>query len=62
MLRRCNPGACTNSIIAPAHKPYWEKVQRDCEGLLELKPQAEPYQKALRDIHAVSSKILRDLT
>ena len=62
LLRRCNPGACTNSIIAPAHKPYWEKVQRDCEGLLELKPQAEPYQKALRDIHAVSSKILRDLT
>jgi hypothetical protein len=28
---------------------------------MELKPQAEPYQKALRDIHAVSSKILRNL-
>ena len=25
------------------------------------KPQAEPYQKALRDIHAVSTAILRSL-
>ena len=62
LLKRCNPGACTNSIIAPEHKPHWEKVQHDCEELMELKPQAEPYQKALRDIHTVSSKILRDLT
>jgi hypothetical protein len=29
---------------------------------MELKPQAEPYQRALQDIHAVSIKILRDLT
>jgi hypothetical protein len=28
---------------------------------MALKPKAEPYQKALQDIHAVSSKILRDL-
>ena len=28
LLRRCNPGACTNSIIAPAHKPYWERPTR----------------------------------
>jgi hypothetical protein len=62
LLKRCNPGACTNSIITLEHKPHWEKVQRDCEDLMELKPLAEPYQKALRDIHAVSSKILRDLT
>lgn len=62
LLKRCNPGACTNSIITPEHKPHWEKVQRDCEQLMELKPQAEPYQKALQDIHAVSSKILRELT
>jgi len=61
LLKRCNPGACTNSIIALEHKPHWEKVQRDCEELLELKPQAEPYQKALQDIQAVSRKILRDL-
>jgi len=62
LLKRCNPGACTNSIIMPEHRPHWEKVQRDCEELMELKPQAEPYQRALQDIHAVSSKILRDLT
>jgi integrase len=62
LLKRCNPGACTNSIITPEHKPHWEKVQRDCEKLMEMKPQAEPYQKALEDIHAVSGKILRDLT
>jgi integrase len=62
LLKRCNPGACTNSIITLEHKPHWEKVQRDCEGLIAMKPQAEPYQKALQDIHAVSSKILRDLT
>ena len=61
LLKRCNPGACTNSIITLEHKPHWEKVQRDCEDLMELKPQAEPYQKALRDMHAVSTKILRDL-
>jgi hypothetical protein len=61
LLKRCNPGACTNSIITLEHKPHWEKVQRDCEELLELKPQAEPYQKALQDIQAVSRKILRDL-
>jgi hypothetical protein len=62
LLKRCNPGACTNSIITLEHKPHWVKVQRDCEDLMDLKPQAEPYQKALRDIHAVSSKILLDLT
>jgi integrase len=62
ILKHCNPGACLNSIITSEHKPHWEKVQRDCEELMELKPQAEPYQKALRDIHVVSSKILRDLT
>ena len=61
LLKRCNPGACTNSIITLEHKPHWEKVQRDCEELLELKPQAGPYQKALQDIQAVSHKILRDL-
>ena len=61
LLKRCNPGACTNSIITLEHKPNWEKVHRDCEELMEMKPQAEPYQKALRDIHAVSTKILRDL-
>jgi len=62
LLKRCNPGACTNSIILLEHKPHWEKVRRDCEQLMAQKPQAEPYQQALRDIHAVSSKILRDLT
>jgi integrase len=62
LLKRCNPGACTNSIVTPEHKPHWEKVQRDCVELMELKPQAEPYQKALQDIHAVSHKILQDLT
>ena len=62
LLKRCNPGACTNSIITLEHKPHWVKVQHDCEELMEMKPQAEPYQKALRDIHAVSGKILRDLT
>jgi len=61
LLKRCNPGACTNSIITLEHKPHWEKVQRDCEELMELKPQAEPYLKALQDIHAVSRKILREL-
>jgi hypothetical protein len=62
LLKRCNPGACTNSIITLEHKPHWEKVRRDCEDLMAQKPQAEPYQKALGDIHAVSSKILRELT
>jgi hypothetical protein len=62
LLKRCNPGACTNSIITAEHRPHWEKVKRDCEELMAQKPQAEPYQKALRDIHAVSGKILRDLT
>lgn len=61
LLKRCNPGACCNSIIGPEHKPYWEKVQRDCEDLIALKPQAEPYRKALLDIHAVSSKILQGI-
>ena len=61
LLKRCNPGACTNSVITPEHRPHWEKVRRDCEDLMALKPKAEPYQKALQDIHAVSSKILRDL-
>ncbi len=61
ILKHCNPGACPNSIITPEHKPHWEKVQRDCAELTELKSQAEPYQKALRDIHAVS-RILRDLS
>jgi integrase len=62
LLKRCNPGACTNSIITLEHKPHWEKVRHDCEHLMEMKPQSEPYQKALRDIHAISSQILRDLT
>ena len=61
LLKHCNPGACANSIITPEHKPYWEKVQRDCESLMEQKPQAEPYQRALADIHAISGKILRGL-
>jgi hypothetical protein len=61
LLKRCNPGACANSIVTPEHKPYWEKIQRDCESLMEQKPQAEPYQRALADIHAISSKILRGL-
>ncbi len=26
-----------------------------------MRPEAEPYQKALQDIHLISSKILRDL-
>ena len=47
--------------VTPEHKPYWEKVQRDCESLMEQKPQAEPYQRALADIHAISGKILRGL-
>jgi hypothetical protein len=29
---------------------------------MDQKPEAEPYQRALADIHAVSSKILRGLT
>lgn len=62
LLKRCNPGACANSIITPEHKPYWEKIQRDCESLMEQKPRAEPYQRALADIHAISSKILGGLT
>ncbi len=62
IIKHCNPGACLNSVITLEHKPHWEKTRRDCEELIEMKPQAEPYQKALRDIHAVSSKILRDLT
>jgi len=61
LLKRCNPGACTNSLILLEHKPHWEKVQRDGEELMGQKPQAEPYQQALRDIHAISGKILRDL-
>lgn len=48
-------------MVTIEHKPHWEKVQRDCEYLMEQKPQAEPYQQALRDIHAVSNKILQDL-
>ncbi len=62
LLKRCNPGACANSIITLEHKPHWEKIQCDCENLMELKPQAEPYQRALADIHAISSKILQGLT
>jgi hypothetical protein len=61
ILKHCNPGACLNSIITLEHKPHWEKVKHDCEELMEQKPQAEPYQKALRDIHSVSSRILRSL-
>lgn len=61
LLKRCNPGACGNSIIAPEHKPHWEKTRNDCEDLMALKPNAEPYQKALRDLHAISSKILGGL-
>ena len=62
LLQRCNPGACTNSIITREHQPYWEKIQRDCEALMQQKPQAEPYQRALTDLHAISRKILRSLT
>jgi integrase len=62
ILKRCNPGACTNSIVTLEHKPHWEKVQHDCEDLMKLNPQSEPYQKALQDIQAISSQILRDLT
>jgi integrase len=62
LLKRCDPGACTNSIITLEHRPHWERIRRDCEDLMGQKPQAEPYQKALQDIHAVSSRILRDLT
>jgi integrase len=62
LLKRCNPGACANSIVTLEHKPHWEKIQHDCESLMEQKPQAEPYQRALADIHAISSKILRRLT
>jgi len=61
ILKHCNPGACSNSIITLEHKPHWEKVKHDCEDLMGQKPQAEPYQKALRDIHAVSTAILRSL-
>ncbi|MCZ2076273.1 MAG: site-specific integrase [Bryobacterales bacterium] len=61
VLRRCNPGACSNSIIMLEHRPHWERVKDECEVLMAHKPQAEPYQKALRDIHAVSSTILRSL-
>ncbi|HAX42388.1 MAG TPA: hypothetical protein DCY80_07520 [Solibacterales bacterium] len=61
VLQRCNPGACRNSVITLEHKPHWERVKRECESLMECKPRAEPYQKALRDIHAVSNAILRSL-
>ena len=61
LLKRCNPGACTNSVITPEHRPHWEKVRHDCEDLMGMRPEAEPYQKALQDIHPISSKILRDL-
>lgn len=61
LLKCCNPGACANSIITPEHKPFWEKIQRDCENLMEQKTKAEPYQRALLDIHAISAKILRGL-
>jgi integrase len=62
LLKRCNPGACTNSIITLEHKPHWEKILSDCENLIELKPKAEPYQKAIRNIHTVSRKILQGLS
>ena len=61
VLQRCNPGACPNSVITLEHKPHWERVKHECEVLMGSKPRAEPYQKALRDIHAVSSAILRSL-
>jgi hypothetical protein len=61
VLKHCNPGACSNSIITLEHKPHWTKVRNDCEVLMEDRPQAMPYQKALRDIHAVSGAILRSL-
>ncbi len=62
LLKRCNPGACSNSIITLEHKPHWEKILSDCETLMKVKPKAEPYQRALRDIHAVSRKVLRGLS
>jgi integrase len=61
VLKHCNPGACSNSIITVEHKPHWERVRNDCEALMQDRPQALPYQKALRDIHAVSGAILRSL-
>jgi hypothetical protein len=62
LLKRCNPGACTNSIITLEHKPHWEKILSDCVDLMELKPRAEPYQRAIRNIHTVSRKILEGLS
>jgi integrase len=61
VLKHCNPGACSNSIITIEHKPHWDKVRSDCEALMQDRPQALPYQKALRDIHAVSTAVLRNL-
>lgn len=61
ILKRCNPGGCPNSIITLEHKPHWERVKHECEILMGHRTQAEPYQKALRDIHAASSAILRSL-
>ena len=61
VLKRCNPGACPNSIVTLEHKPHWERVKHECEVLMGHRTEAEPYQKALRDIHAVSNSILRSL-
>ena len=61
VLKHCNPGACSNSIITVEHKPHWERVRSDCEALMQDRPQALPYQKALLDIHAVSGAVLRSL-
>ena len=61
VLKRCNPGACPNSIVTLEHKPHWERVKQECEVLMGHRTEAEPYQKALRNIHAVSNSILRSL-
>jgi integrase len=34
ILKHCNPGGCSNSIITLEHKPHWEKVRHDCEDLM----------------------------
>ena len=60
VLKNCNPGACANSIITLEHKPHWDKVRRDCEDLMNQKPQAEPYQKALRDRAKTTSHLRLD--
>jgi hypothetical protein len=61
ILKHCNPGGCANSVITIEHKPYWEKTVRDCDKLIEMKPEAEPFCKSLQDIRAVGKSVLRIL-